>query len=66
MTTSDAERVGLCAACAHAIRQRSAKGQAFWRCRQSDVDPRLLRYPPLPVLACRAHRPGTPEERGER
>ena len=44
--------VGLCAHCAHASVQRSAKGNEFWRCRAADEDPQLLRYPPLPVIRC--------------
>jgi hypothetical protein len=55
-----AARVGLCAGCAHAAVQRSARGSEFWRCRRADVDPSLRRYPPLPVLACRAFEPGEP------
>jgi hypothetical protein len=55
------ERVGLCARCAHAAVQRSARGSEFWRCRRADVDPTLARYPPLPVRACHAFIPGEPE-----
>jgi hypothetical protein len=46
--------VGLCAACAHAARQRSARGSVFWRCLAADRDSRLRRYPPLPVASCHA------------
>jgi hypothetical protein len=46
--------VGLCADCAHAATQRSARGSLFWRCRAADRDPTLLRYPPLPVARCHA------------
>lgn len=53
--------VGLCSVCLHASVQRSKRGSAFWRCRAADTDPRLLRYPPLPVRACHAHQPGEPE-----
>jgi hypothetical protein len=56
-------RVGLCARCAFASVQRNRRGNAFWRCRAADSDPRLLRYPPLPVRACVAWREGRPEER---
>jgi hypothetical protein len=58
-----AARVGLCASCAHATLQRSARGSEFWRCRRADVDAALLRYPPLPVRACHAFEPGEPELR---
>lgn len=44
--------VGLCAACVHAAQQKSSRGSVFWRCRRADTDPRLLRYPPLPVTRC--------------
>jgi hypothetical protein len=56
-------RVGLCASCAHAAVQQSARGSEFWRCRRADVDPTLRRYPPLPVRACHAFESGTPVER---
>jgi hypothetical protein len=46
--------VGLCAACAHAATQRSARGSVFWRCLAAERDPRLRRYPPLPVSRCHA------------
>jgi hypothetical protein len=64
MKEFDAQRAGLCARCAHATVQRSAKGSEFWRCRAADDDPTLLRYPPLPVQACHAMRDGEPEVRG--
>jgi hypothetical protein len=57
-----AERVGLCARCAHASVQRSARGSEFWRCRRADEDPTLRRYPPLPVRACHAFEPGEPRQ----
>jgi hypothetical protein len=56
-----AARVGLCAGCAHAVVQRSARGSEFWRCRRADTDTALRRYPPLPVRACHAYQPGQPE-----
>jgi len=46
--------VGLCSLCRNARHQRNPRGSAFWRCAASDRDPRLLRYPPLPVTACHA------------
>jgi len=57
-----AERVGLCSRCVHASVQRSARGSEFWRCRRADEDPRLRRYPPLPVRACHAFEPGEPSQ----
>ena len=56
-------RVGLCAHCAHAAVQKSARGSEFWRCRRADEDASLVRYPPLPVRACHAFAPGEPERR---
>jgi hypothetical protein len=56
-------RAGLCARCAHASVQRNARGSEFWRCRKADEDASLKRYPPLPVRACHAFAPGTPEQR---
>ena len=49
---TDRPEIGLCARCTHAIVQRSAKGNEFWRCGAADTDSRLLRYPPLPVAHC--------------
>jgi len=45
-------RVGLCASCRFAARQRNARGSHFWRCRRADTDPAFRRYPPLPVRSC--------------
>src|SRR5882724_7257196 len=42
---------GLCATCVHREIKASARS-VFLRCRLADVDPRFLRYPPLPVWAC--------------
>ena len=56
--------VGLCARCAHARTQESAKGSVFWRCAASDDDPALLRYPPLPVRDCPAFSEGDPAAKG--
>jgi hypothetical protein len=44
--------VGLCASCRWARRSHNARGSAFWRCERARTDPRLRRYPALPVLAC--------------
>lgn len=52
-----APEIGLCAACRHARRIRSARGSTFWRCARADTDPRFARYPPLPVHVCRGHEP---------
>jgi hypothetical protein len=47
-----ARTVGLCARCRYAARQETARGSVFWRCRRAETDPRFVRYPRLPVLAC--------------
>ena len=44
--------VGLCAACRHARTQETARGSRFWRCLRAETDPRLVRYPRLPVREC--------------
>jgi hypothetical protein len=43
---------GLCAHCVHARRVESARGSLFFLCELSLSDPRLPKYPRLPVLAC--------------
>ncbi|MBX3131441.1 MAG: hypothetical protein KF718_32290 [Polyangiaceae bacterium] len=52
--------VGLCATCAHARRVQSAKGSVFWLCGLASTDRRFPKYPPLPVVRCAGHRPGSP------
>jgi hypothetical protein len=52
-------RVGLCATCMHARTIRSAKGSEFWLCEAAKTDPRLKKYPPLPVLRCPAFSPSS-------
>jgi hypothetical protein len=49
---------GLCASCGHARRVDSAKGSTFWRCSVHDLEPRVRKYPRLPVLNCQYHEPG--------
>jgi hypothetical protein len=48
----DVNAPGLCASCVHAQRIESSKGSTFVLCRLSYTDPRFVRYPRLPVLAC--------------
>src|SRR3990172_2252368 len=52
MSPGEHASAGLCARCAHAAVQGSARGSRFWRCRRADGDPAFRRYPPLPVLWC--------------
>lgn len=50
-------REGLCARCRHVRRIQNAKGSEFVRCGRAKHDPRLLDYPPLPVLGCPGFEP---------
>ena len=49
--------VGLCARCRHARTHRTARGSTFWQCAAAERDPRLRKYPPLPVWQCPAFEP---------
>ena len=51
---------GLCRACRFAKIITNRRGSEFWLCRAATYNPRLRRYPPLPVLQCEAWAPGTP------
>lgn len=42
---------GLCATCVH-LRVAASVRSVFVRCGLADSDPRFLKYPPLPVVAC--------------
>ena len=59
---AEADRVGLCARCANARRIENKRGSSFWQCEAAARDPRLRRYPQLPVRACPGHREGTPRD----
>lgn len=48
---------GLCGACANARIVRNRRGSVFLLCRAAKSDPRLRKYPALPVLRCPAFRP---------
>jgi hypothetical protein len=52
---------GLCGTCAHARVVRNRRGSVFHLCRAAADDPRLRRYPVLPVLRCHAFRPADPD-----
>lgn len=45
---------GLCASCEH-LRLLASRRSVFVRCGLADSDPAFLRYPPLPVMACRGY-----------
>ncbi|MEO6193635.1 MAG: hypothetical protein ABIS20_11535 [Thermoanaerobaculia bacterium] len=50
---------GLCASCEH-LRLLASRRSVFVRCGLAAVDPRFLKYPPLPVRACAGYRIVTP------
>jgi hypothetical protein len=52
---------GLCATCAHLVLLAS-KRSVFVRCGLAETDAAFVRYPPLPVRACRGYRPEPPAE----
>jgi hypothetical protein len=46
------EKAGLCADCVHARRLETGRGSIFLLCELSKSDPRFVKYPRLPKLAC--------------
>jgi hypothetical protein len=56
-------RVGLCALCRYARVIESGRGSTFYLCGAARDDPRLTKYPRLPVLSCFAFaaEQGTPD-----
>jgi hypothetical protein len=48
---------GLCNACRWQRVVVSGRGSAFTLCRRAGEDPRLMRYPPIPVRACPGYAP---------
>jgi len=44
--------VGLCFTCHWMRIVTSGRGSTFYRCARAEVDPRFVRYPQLPKLAC--------------
>jgi len=58
---SEAERTGLCARCRHARRIAHPRGgAAYWRCGMHDSEPRMPKYPRLPVERCASFDPCEP------
>jgi hypothetical protein len=45
---------GLCATCEY-LRLVASSRSVFVRCGLAEVDPAFLRYPPIPVVACRGY-----------
>jgi hypothetical protein len=54
------DRVGLCEHCQHVRVVESGRGSRFYMCTAAATEPRLRKYPPLPVLSCFAYKPRTP------
>ena len=52
-----APRDGLCPGCAWVRVVRSAKGSRFLMCLRSRDDPRFVKYPPQPLMACAGFEP---------
>ena len=52
--------VGLCSTCRWARSNTNTRGSSFWQCRRAEQDPKLLRYPPLPVTSCHGFERGEP------
>ena len=52
--TDDAgvDPVGLCRTCRHVRLVRNPRGNVFYMCQLSEIDPRFAKYPRLPVLRC--------------
>lgn len=44
--------VGLCLTCRWKRAGTNRRGSVFFRCARADLDPRFVKYPPLPVRAC--------------
>jgi hypothetical protein len=55
--TRSTQPAGLCEGCRHAREIRSARGSRFVLCNLAATDPRLRRYPQLPVLECHGVEP---------
>ena len=53
---------GLCARCVHARAIATRRGSTFVLCEASQIDPRLDRYPRLPVVRCHGFEPHEPGE----
>ena len=49
--------IGLCDSCRHARIVHSSRGSIFSLCQLAETDPRVPKYPRLPVLRCAGHAP---------
>lgn len=59
-TTGYRPPAGLCASCANVRIVESRTGSRFYLCEVSRINPAYPKYPPIPVLRCRAYVPSTP------
>jgi len=46
----------LCKTCLHAKVVQTARGSVFWLCQAHKFNPKMPKYPRLPVLACAEYR----------
>jgi len=53
----DTSGVGLCENCEFMRCRRSDRGSTFYFCTLSESEPEFPKYPRLPVLECRGHKP---------
>ena len=49
--------IGLCGNCTRSRAIESGRGSTFWLCTGAATDPRLKKYPQLPVLRCHGYEP---------
>jgi hypothetical protein len=63
---TDANSIGLCAACRWMRRVGNRRGSVFYRCARADTDPRFPRYPPLPVVTCAGYERSDAPDQTER
>ncbi|MET0287422.1 MAG: hypothetical protein ABW352_23250 [Polyangiales bacterium] len=54
-------KVGLCSVCEHVRVITSERGSNFYLCGAAKTDPRLSKYPRLPVTSCVAFSPVHPQ-----
>ena len=50
-------KAGLCDTCRHQRLVSNTRGSSFSLCERSKVDPRLPKYPRIPVLSCPGYAP---------
>ncbi|PCJ58713.1 MAG: hypothetical protein COA73_09755 [Candidatus Hydrogenedentota bacterium] len=62
--TKDILHIGLCASCTSGQRVDHPRGGiAYWKCLQSETDPRFDKFPATPVRKCAGYQPASdPQE----